>query len=536
MSNVLDLSSKLHARKAVILTRVSSKEQEEGYSIDAQKHRLEVYCDRRGLSIIKVFEITESSTLGDRRKFMAMIKFIKEQKETIALVADKVDRVQRSFKEYPLLDELIQSGKLELHFNTENYVIHKDSASQERLMWSMGVIMAQSYIDSMRDNVKRSIEQKIRMGEWISTAPIGYLNTKDQNGRSTVIIDPDRALLVKRLFQEYSTGAYTISEITAKARKWGLKNKAGKKSYPTRSHIYKLLNNPFYYGKMEIKGAVYPHRYEPLISRAVFEKCQAVMKSWHKKPFEYARKQFVFRGLLTCATSGRMVTADTKKKTYKNGTEGEWTYLRCWNPENPEKNKWVREEVILAQLEDVFKSLHIPKVILEGVISYIKDTNNTEKAFVRRQMYETRKAQDRIQNRLDNLMDLLLDGAIGRDEYHRKKIYLQDELQDLDDKTKAYRAGDDGFKDALIALVSLSADAHELFRSSTIEKKRLLIKLVFSNLEMKGEKLGYTLNRPFDMFIKPTNCYEWRALVDRLRTSEELRALILKHSESDIFI
>lgn len=213
-SNIHDFPA-LNARKAVILARVSSKEQEEGYSIEAQKHRLETYCSRRDLEPIKTFEIVESSTSGDRKHFMAMVKFIKAQKEAIALVADKVDRVQRSFKEYPLLDELIQKGKIELHFNTENYVIHKDSASQERLMWSMGVIMAQSYIDSMRDNVKRSIDQKIRLGEWIGRAPIGYINVKNEKGRGDVIVDDERAPLVIKLFETYATGAHTLSEMTA---------------------------------------------------------------------------------------------------------------------------------------------------------------------------------------------------------------------------------------------------------------------------------------------------------------------------------
>lgn len=87
-----DDSAALKARKAIILARVSSKEQEEGYSIDAQKHRLETYCLRRNLNVIKTFEITESSTMGDRRKFMAMIKFVRAQREPIAIVADKVAR------------------------------------------------------------------------------------------------------------------------------------------------------------------------------------------------------------------------------------------------------------------------------------------------------------------------------------------------------------------------------------------------------------------------------------------------------------
>ena len=60
----------------------------------------------------------------------------------------------------------------------------------------------------------------------------------------------------------------------------------------------------------------------------------------------------MFRGLLTCAVTGRMVTADTKKKTYVNGKTAEWTYLRCANIHNPAKLLWIREELVLKQAED----------------------------------------------------------------------------------------------------------------------------------------------------------------------------------------
>ena len=84
--------------KAVILTRVSTKMQEEGLSLTAQSNRLFDYAERKGLEVIKTFEIIESSTHGERKQFMEMINFCKRQRETIAIVADTVDRVQRSFK------------------------------------------------------------------------------------------------------------------------------------------------------------------------------------------------------------------------------------------------------------------------------------------------------------------------------------------------------------------------------------------------------------------------------------------------------
>ena len=75
----------MEATKAVILARVSSPEQEEGHSIDAQRHRLQEYCSRKNLDVLKTFEIIESSTRGDRKRFMEMINYVRRFKEPIAI-------------------------------------------------------------------------------------------------------------------------------------------------------------------------------------------------------------------------------------------------------------------------------------------------------------------------------------------------------------------------------------------------------------------------------------------------------------------
>src|SRR5690606_35050768 len=108
------------------LARVSTKEQEEGHSINAQLQRLNEYCARRGLEVIQTFQIVESSTRGERKEFKRLVEFAKHQKETIAIVADAVDRIQRSFKESVYLDELIRKEKIELHFYREGMVIGKN--------------------------------------------------------------------------------------------------------------------------------------------------------------------------------------------------------------------------------------------------------------------------------------------------------------------------------------------------------------------------------------------------------------------------
>ena len=85
--------------KAVSFSRVSTREQREGYSLDSQDSRITQYCERLHMPIIKIISFEESSTKGSRKQFYEVIDFVKKQKPPIAIVCDKVDRLQRSFKE-----------------------------------------------------------------------------------------------------------------------------------------------------------------------------------------------------------------------------------------------------------------------------------------------------------------------------------------------------------------------------------------------------------------------------------------------------
>ena len=499
----------MEAKKAVILARVSSKEQEDGYSIDAQKHRLQEYCKRKNLTVLKVFEIVESSTKGDRKRFTEMLAFVRRYKDCIAIVADKVDRVQRSFKEFPVLDDLICRGSIELHFNTENYIIHRESRSTDRTMWSMSVLMAQSYTDAMSDNIKRSLEHKRCNGEWSGPAPLGYLNKRKEDGRSDIALDPIRGPIIQRIFQEYVTGAYTITEMTKKAKQWGLRSQKG--NHLTKSVIHRMLKQSFYHGEMVIKGEKHVHCYERLIDKTLFNACEEVRLGYNKKPFKYAGKDFVFRGILTCATSGRVVTADTKTKKYKNGTSSQWTYLRCWNPENPEKRMWVREDKVMAQIESVFWNLGIrDKKLLDQTIAYIKKTSQIKKASHNQELRLLKKEHTEIQGKLDRLVDLRLDGEIGREDFEGHKSRLKDRQYEIDQLITTYDKADDSFTKTLTNLLTLASEAETMWKGSTIAQKRELLNFVFANLELKGSTLCYTLRKPFDSFLGGTSCPEWR--------------------------
>lgn len=151
MKNVKEMNGA--GKKAVIFVRVSSREQEEGYSIEAQLTRLHKYCAQKELEVIKEFKVVESSTRGEREKFYEMIKFIKQQKEPIHLVCDKVVRLQRSFRELPIIDDLRKSGKIILHFHVEGQILDANSNNSQLMAYQMFIMMAESYTNNISDNV-----------------------------------------------------------------------------------------------------------------------------------------------------------------------------------------------------------------------------------------------------------------------------------------------------------------------------------------------------------------------------------------------
>lgn len=505
------------ATKAVILARVSTDEQEKGYSIDAQLHRLKEYCARKELEVIESFTVVESSTRGERKQFNEMMTFVKRQKQCIAVVADKVDRVQRSFKEFPILDSLVQKGRIELHFNSEGYVIHKDSVSQDRFMWSIGVVLAQGYVDSLRDNVKRSIAHKLRNGEWISQAPIGYEHFTNERGKADIRIDPVRAPLIKQLFEKYATGCYSISQMVTHAKEIGLVNSRGNKGALTKSHMHKILQDTFYYGVMKVKrtGEEYPHRYETVITKSLYDTCQDIRTGKGKPHSRYGKREYMFRGILVCANSGKLCTSETHKKTYKSGTKAEWTYVTSFTADEKPKKIWTREEEIEKQVMQALDTLSIndPDYV-KDIMSWINSTHDSKKAHHKQHTKLLKKEHTEIETKIEKLMDMRINNEISKDEFTKNKKRLKDRQYEITELIHAYDVTEDEFNNRLICLLNIATGASRAFRGSDTHEKREMLSFIFQNLELKEKKLEYTMRYPFNLFADANKTGEWCARED----------------------
>lgn len=191
----------------------------------------------------------------------------------------------------------------------------------------------------LSDNVKRSLELNWSIGKWQGLAPIGYLNVRDNEGKADIIIDEERAPIIKKLFQEYSTGLHSLQSLWYLARELGLTSKEPnhfeksphykKKTLISRNKIDDILKNSFYYGVMAVNDWQKPHIHGAIITKTLFDKVQEVLKQKSRKIFSHEQKYqaipFTLRGIIRCGTCGCAITPERKLKP--NGKI--YTYLKC---------------------------------------------------------------------------------------------------------------------------------------------------------------------------------------------------------------
>ena len=501
--------------KAILLARVSSKEQEEGQSIPAQERRLREYAERKGLVVDEIFKITESSTKDTRREFERILERIRKSRETIALVADTIDRVQRSFKESVVLDNLRKEGKVEIHFMREGLILNLKSNSSDILRWDMGVMFARSYVLQLSDNVKRSKEESLKKGICIGRAPLGYIRVIDEKGNKTIIHDPSTKLLVQEMFFQYSHGKHSLQSLTILMKDLGLRTCNGNPI--VKSQIESMLKNPFYAGVMSTKQGQFPHHYEKLVSQDQFQQVQNILSGYHKKPFQALSRPFALRGLITCAGCGCIVSPEIKK--------GKYVYYSCTNAKRTCSRNYVREEALLAQLTPCFESITLPEDAIAAITEYLKEVHQSEQKFFQEEQALLQKELDRVKNRMSKMYDDKLDGMIDEELYQQKFNECKTKQQEVLAKIQQHVKADEHFYITANTVLRLASKAKDLFESSEVEEKRQLLNFVFQNLVLDGEKLAHTLREPFSIIMRARECPSGWGQLDSNQRSRKTRDL-----------
>ena len=490
--------------QAIIFARVSTKEQEPGASLKAQREAMEDYCNKIGLPIVQKYKVIESSTNGKRVQFNEMLDFVRKQKRKTAIVVHCIDRFQRRFNECVEVESLLLDDKTDLHFCKEGLILTKNSPSSDIMRWDMGILSGKMYVANLRDNVNRGMNYNWSIGKYQTKAPVGYLNVNKD-----IVIDEDRAPLVKKMFEMYATGRHSIKSLHKFAEEMHLCSSHTKTNKPLgRETIYAMLKNPFYYGEMVIRGEKMPHMYEPLIQKTLYDKVQALLSGSkiHTKAQEYAKIPFIFRGLVKCANCGSTISSESHKK--KSGKE--YTYLRCAHTKGNCHQGLVKETLLLQQLDDeIFSKISLNSKILEPLKKCVQKKlleESEANAVMKRQITNE---LNRLEDRETVVKEAFYNRDITRDEWLQEKANIAARREELQKTAEKYSDISKEIQSTVNDVLDIATSASQIMKTANPIQQNKLLSLVLEECYLDGHRLIYKLQKPFDKLVNLKSASSW---------------------------
>ncbi len=331
----------LYARKS------TESEERQVMSIDSQIKEMLQDAERDGLKIIEIRRESHSAkATGQRPVFNELLADIRNGRFN-GILTWATDRLSRNAGDLGALVDLMDQGALK-EIRAHGQVI-TNNPNEKFLLMILGS-QAKLENDHRGINVKRGLHTKAEMGLWPCFAPLGYLNQGRMEGKCHIIVDQLRAPVIKQMFEKMGDNGWSGRKIYHWLRfEINFKTRGNKPL--ALSGIYRILDNPIYYGMIEYprkSGKWSQGKHKPLISKALFEKTQAQLKRLQTIRQNH---EFAFTKLMICGLCGSGVSAVEKYKPHKDGTAKKYIYYSCSRGRDKNcKNTYVQEGPLIEQL------------------------------------------------------------------------------------------------------------------------------------------------------------------------------------------
>ena len=450
-------------------------------SIAAQLSELRSFAKHEGLHIKETFIEKQSAKIPGRPIFTDMLSRI-EKGEAQGIICWKLDRLARNPIDGGQISWMLQRDTIQ-HIQThDKSYLPTDNV----LMMSVEFGMANQYILDLSQNTSRGLREKARQGIYPGQAPLGYMNDKRTK---TIALDRKQAKVIKQAFELYAQNESRLEDIslflanngvkTDPTRRW--KSEGGNPL--KKDQISRLLSNPFYYGYFYYGGEIHEGKHEPIITKKLFDKVQAVLKE-RSKPQRAKIEPKALCGLFQCGECGMMVTCE-----YQKGH----TYYRCSKKSKTVKcgQPYVREEELNRQLSEEMQKFSLPE-------NWAKELNqmadNDEQNLAQSSavlIQEARAELAEVNIKLKRVIDTYIDQDIERSEYLERRAELMSQRKTLEEKINNLEQGQNNWLEPLKEWLKDAQNVGKISLNEDLIAKKLFAKKIFgSNLYLSAKKIS----------------------------------------------
>jgi site-specific DNA recombinase len=487
--------------KAVILARVSTlKQEKEGLSLkDIQLPELRDYAVKRDFEVVKEFVFSESADYKIRKRFNEMIDFVKASDDIKVIISYRVDRITRNYRDAVKIDELRLDYGKEIHFVYDHLIITNKTVGRDMQDWDLKVFLAKQFLNRLKEDAINTAKFKLSKNEWPGKAPYGYTNYTRENGSKWIKVVSSEAKIVEKMFEWYSTGAYSMNLIRTELKKvFNVEFSKGRVDH--------ILKNPFYCGTMLYDEQEYLHNYDRIITPGLFDKVQNIKAGYNKKRgYKLAGLPFLYRGLIKCADCGCQITPERKIK--KSGKT--YHYYHCTQYHGKHGAEWLTEDNLTKQFARMFEKLQIPDCVVDDIVVTLRNSHKDKSEFHKSLLGRYQADYQKYETRIEKMYEDKLDGSITESYYEKKRKEYRTKQKEIEAKTSKLRFADEEYYLTSEYLLKLASKAGKLFESSEDHEKRLLLKVALQNLELKDKKVRYVWKKPFDEIANYASRQAW---------------------------
>jgi DNA invertase Pin-like site-specific DNA recombinase len=515
----------------------SEAEDRQVLSIESQTRELQELASKLNLPVVEVLNESKSAKDPGRPVFNQMMQRL-YRGEAAGVICWKLDRLARNPVDGGSIIWAIKQHDIKVMTQAQSYTREDDNI----ILMYIEFGMAQKYVDDLSKNVKRGLKTKIENGWYPGIAPLGYLNhTNKLTGENTLIKDPERFPLIRRMWDLMLTGLYSPPKILELAsREWGLRTRQMRKKGAKplcRSAVYKIFNKPFYFGSFEYpqgSGMFYRGKHESMITEAEFDRVQMLLGR-KGNPRAQSHHEFAFTGLIRCGDCGQMITAEEKhqvicsncrfKFAYRrqsicprcetsiedmaNPLFLHYTYYHCAKNRKPRcRQKSITSAEIEYQIDQQLARLQISKKFKDWAIKYLHELHEKETAARNDILQSQQKAYKECVRRIDNMVKLKTspansDGSLLSDEeYGRQRVELLKEKSTLEELLKDTGHRVEQWLKLSEQTFEFACTARSRFASGDPKTKKEILSTIGSNLILKDKKLIIEASKPFFILEK----------------------------------
>ena len=508
---VADMSPKF----AVSYLRVSTRGQaergggaDEGFSIPAQREANKRKALSMGAIVGKEFvDRGASAKSADRPELQKMLEYVKENADRVDyVIVHKVDRLARNRGDDIDIMRTLRECGVQLVSASESI----DDTPAGMLLHGIMSSIAEFYSQNLANEVKKGMGEKVKSGGTPTRAPLGYLNIRrmDDKGREerTVVLDEERAPLIKLAFEEYATGNWTVNDLAEHLAACGLTTRATPRipSVPVDKRVLNtVLVNPYYKGVVTYKGVEYAGNHPALVATDVWQQVQDVLAS-HVNGERTREHPHFLKGSLYCRQCGsRMIV------TYAKARSGvRYPYFICAGRHSKRekdcKQKAVLIDEVERQVEQIYDRYSLSPELRKYLEKYLQTNIKAEQEKYEAELGGLRREKDKLERKRKKLLEAHYNDAIPLDLMKSEQQKIAKQLLAIEHQMKIYGQIFAGVSESISKALELIEDCGLTYRLVDDRYKKMLNQAIFSKLWV-GEDGNVTaeFREPFNMLIGP---------------------------------